>query len=128
MRAVQVLALLLLVSAISCATPQTQEDPSRPPPPKTTLEVRNQKPLDFNMYVVDGTHRLRLGMVPGMSTRTFTIPHHLVNDPGWFQFQAIPIGSNEVLATNEALGVHSGAVVSLTIRESFLDAFPLFNP
>ena len=116
MRAVQVLALLLLVSAISCATPQTQEDPSRPPPPKTTLEVRNQKPLDFNMYVVDGTHRLRLGMVPGMSTRTFTLPHHLIHDRGSLRFQADTIGSNAVLATDEELAVHPGDAVSLTIR------------
>ena len=116
MRAVQVLPLFLLVSALSCSTAQTQADPSRPPPPKTTLEVRNQKPLDFNMYVVDGTHRLRLGMVPGMSTRTFTIPHHLVNDRGSLRFQADTIGSEAVLATDEELTVHAGDEVSLTIR------------
>jgi P pilus assembly chaperone PapD len=116
MRAVQLLPLFLLLSAISCAAPQTQEDPSRPPPPKTTLEVRNQKPLDFNMYVVDGTHRIRLGMVPGMSTRTFTIPHHMVGDRGSLRFQADTIGSQAVLATDEELAVHAGDAVSLTIR------------
>jgi hypothetical protein len=116
MRAVQVLPLFLLVSAISCSTTQTQADPSRPPPPKTTLEVRNQKPLDFNMYVVNGTHRIRLGMVPGMSTRTFIIPHHLVSERGSLRFQADPIGSQEVLATDEELAVRAGDELSLTIR------------
>jgi hypothetical protein len=116
MRAVPVLPLFLLVCAVSCSTVQTQQDPSRPPPPRTTLEVRNQKPLDFNMYVVDGTHRIRLGFVPGMSSRTFTIPHHLVNERGSLRFQADTIGSNTVLATDEELAVHEGDAISLTIR------------
>ncbi|KFE60894.1 hypothetical protein [Hyalangium minutum] len=116
MRAVQLLPLFLLVSAISCSTPQAQVDPSQPQPPKTTLEVRNQKPLDFTMYVVDGTHRLRLGLVPGMSTRTFTIPHHLVNDRGSLRFQADTIGSEAVLTTDEELAVRPGDSVSLTLR------------
>lgn len=116
MRAVQLLPLFLLVSAISCSTPQAQVDPSQPQPPKTTLEVRNQKPLDFTMYVADGTRRLRLGLVPGMSTRTFTIPHHMVEGRGSLRFQADPIGSETVLATDEELAVHVGDSVSLTIR------------
>lgn len=116
MRAVQLLPFFLLVSAISCSTVQTQQDPSKPPPPKTTLEVRNQKPVDFNMYVVDGTRRIRLGLVPGMSSRTFTIPAHMVNDRGSLRFQADTIGSNTVLASDEELAVHEGDTVSVTIQ------------
>ena len=116
MRAVQLLPLFLLVSVISCSTVQTQQDPSKPPPPKTALEVRNQKPVDFNMYVLDGTHRIRLGLVPGMSSRTFIIPAHLVNDQGALRFQADTIGSNSVLASDEELSVREGDTVSLTIR------------
>jgi hypothetical protein len=116
MRAVQLLPLFLLVSVISCSTVQTQQDPSQPPRPKTTLEVRNQKPLDFNLYVLDGTHRIRLGLVPGMSTRTFTIPAHMVNDRGSLRFQADTIGSNSVLASDEELAVKEGDTVSVTIQ------------
>lgn len=117
MRAVQVLPLLLLLSAMACSTTQTQADPSQPAPPPTTLEVRNQKPLDFTMYVVDGTHRLRLGLVPGLSSRTFTLPHHLLsNGRGSLRFQADTIGSEAVLATDEELSVQVGDSVSLTIR------------
>lgn len=49
-----------------------------PPSPTTTIEVRNLKPIDFNLYVLAGTHRLRLGTVPGMTTRTLVIPPHLL--------------------------------------------------
>jgi hypothetical protein len=117
MRAVQLLPLFLLVSSvISCSTVQTQQDPSQPPRPKTTVEVRNQKPVDFNMYVLDGTHRIRLGLVPGMSSRTFTIPAHLVNEQGSLRFQADTIGSDAVLASDEELAVREGDTVSLTIQ------------
>ncbi|HVG60950.1 MAG TPA: hypothetical protein VNA24_20495 [Hyalangium sp.] len=116
MRAVQLLPFFLLVSVISCSTVQTQQDPSAPPRPKTSVEVRNQKPVDFNMYVVDGTRRIRLGLVPGMSSRTFTIPAHMVNDRGSLRFQADTIGSDTVLASDEELAVHEGDTVSLTIQ------------
>lgn len=116
MRAVQLVPLFLLVSVISCSTVQTQQDPSQPPRPKTMLEVRNQKPIDFTLYVLDGTHRIRLGLVPGMSSRTFTIPAHLVSDRGTLRFQADTIGSDAVLASNEELPVHEGDTVSLTIQ------------
>jgi hypothetical protein len=116
MRAVQLFPLFLLVSVLSCSTMLTQQDPSQPPRPKTTLEVRNQKPLDFTLYVLDGTHRIRLGLVPGMSSRTFTIPAHLLNDRGSLRFQADTIGSDTVLASDEEMPVTEGDSVSVTIQ------------
>jgi hypothetical protein len=116
MRAAQLLPLLLLLAAVSCSSVQTPEDPSHPPPPKTTLEVRNEKPVDFNLYVMNGTTRIRLGLVPGMSSRTFTIPHHLIPVHGPLRFQAATIGSDDVLASDEDVMVHEGAALSLTIR------------
>ena len=101
MRTVPVVSLLLLLGLVSCSTVQTQQDPSKPPPPETTVEVRNQKPLDFTMYVMNETTRIRLGLVPGMSTRVFTIPAHLINDRGQLRFQADTIGSDAVMTTDE---------------------------
>lgn len=117
MRAVQVVSLLLLFCAVSCSSAQTPADPSRPPPPKTTVEVRNQKPIDFTMYVLNGTTRLRLGLVPGMGSRTFTIPPHLIpNDQGMLRFQADPIGSNVVSTSDQELMVRAGDALSLTLQ------------
>ncbi|WP_224369022.1 hypothetical protein [Hyalangium versicolor] len=116
MRAVQVLPVLLLTLVAACSGVQTAEDPSKPPPPKTTVEIRNHKQLDFTVYVMNETTRIRLGMVPAMSSRTFTIPSHLVIDQGRLRFQADPIGSNEVASTNEELLVHAGEAFSLTIQ------------
>ncbi len=116
MRAVQLSPLLLLLAAVSCSSVQTPGDPSKPPPPKTTLEVRNEKPVDFNLYVLNGTTRIRLGLVPGLSSRTFTIPPHLIPVHGPLRFQAEIIGSDAVLASDEDLMVHEGDALSLTVR------------
>jgi hypothetical protein len=66
--------------------------------------------------VVDGTHRIRLGLVTGMSERTFVIPPHLVINQGALRFLADPIGSNQVASTQEELQVREGDALSLTIR------------
>lgn len=116
MRAVQVVSLLWFVLAAACSSAQKTDDASAPERPATTIEVRNQKPLDFTVYVVDGTRRIRLGMVTGMSNRTFVIPSHMVIDRGFLRFQMDPIGSDQVVATNEDLPVNEGDALSLTIR------------
>lgn len=116
MRAIQVLPLLLLLSSVACRSAQATNDPTKPPPPETTVTVRNQRPIDFNVYVGSATHRIRLGTVPGMSQRTFTIPAHLVSGgQGMLRFQADPIGSQNVLSTAEDLMVRQGDQVSLSI-------------
>ena len=116
MRAVQLIPLLLLLTT-ACASVQAQPgEPSNPPPPTTLLEVRNEKPVDFNLYVTNDTTRIRLGLVPGMSTRTFTIPPHLIPVHGPLRFQAATIGSDAVLGSDEDLMVHEGDALSLTIR------------
>jgi hypothetical protein len=115
MRAVLLLPLLLLF-AVACSSAQTAEDPSKPPPPKTTVEVRNLKQIDFNIYVLNGTHRLRLGTTPGMTTRTFVIPHHVIGEKGMVRFGLDPIGSNRSSVSEESLTVHPGEQVSLTIQ------------
>jgi hypothetical protein len=94
MRTILVLPLLLwLVSATSCRTAQLGEASTLPRLPRTTVEVRNLKPIDFNLYVLTGTHRLRLGMVPGMTTRFFVIPSHVVGERNVLYFAFDTIGS-----------------------------------
>lgn len=94
MRTLPVLPLLLLlVAAVSCRAVQTVETPTQPPLPRTIVEVRNLKPVDFNLYVLTGTHRLRLGTVPGMTTRLFIIPPHVVGEKNLLRFAFDTIGS-----------------------------------
>ncbi len=123
MRVVRVLSLLLSVSGSSCAA-LPPGAAAVPPPPRTTVEVRNLKPIAFDVYVLDATHRIFLGLVPGMSSRVLTIPAHLVIEKGLLRFEASPVGSNAVLATDDGLMLHEGDSASLTLRWPVLFATP----
>ena len=116
MRAVRTVSSLLWLLAVACSGAQASRELSTSERPATTITVRNQKPVDFNLYVVDGTRRIRLGTVTGISERTFVIPPHMVIDQGALRFQADLIGSDQVLATDEELHVREGDGLSLTIR------------
>ncbi len=116
MRAVQTVSLLLWMLVVACGRTQASRELPTSERPTTTIQVRNQRPIDFTCYVVDGTHRIRLGLVTGMSERTFVIPPHLVINQGALRFQADPIGSNQAASTQEELQVREGDALSLTIR------------
>jgi hypothetical protein len=116
MRAVQTLSWLLWLLGVACSGAKESQVPSTAERPETTIEVRNQRPIDFTVYVLDGTRRLRLGLVPGMTQQTFLIPPHMVLGQGSLRFQLDPIGSNEVGTTEESLTVREGDGLSLTIR------------
>lgn len=124
MRVLRAVPLLLLVFVASCSGVQTAEDPSKPPPPKTTVEVENRKTTDLNLYVLKGSSRLRLGTVPGMSTRNFVIPPHLIGEADRVRFGVEVIGtfgkdrigSERRFTSEEELPVRAGEQLSLTIR------------
>jgi hypothetical protein len=116
MHAVRTLSSLLWLFAVACSSTQASQNLPTTERPVTTILVRNQKPVDFNLYVVDGTRRIRLGTVTGISERTFVIPPHMVIDQGSLNFLADPIGSDQVLGTSEELPVREGDELSLTIR------------
>jgi len=116
MRALQTLSLLLWMLGVACSNVRESRSLSTSERPETTIEIRNQRPIDFTVYVLDGTRRIRLGIAPGMTQQTFLIPKHMVIDQGSLNFQLDPIGSNQVGTTNEAVTVREGDVLSLTIR------------
>jgi hypothetical protein len=105
-------ALLLLLVG-SCG-PRTSADPSNPPPPETTVEVRNQKLVDMTVFALNGGRRIRLGLVPAVSTRTFTVPPNLIFEMATLRFLADPVGSNAQQVSEELL-VHPGDQLTVTL-------------
>lgn len=90
------------------------------------MEVRNLRPVDLNLYVRTGTHRVRLGMAPGKTTRFFVIPAHVVGDQNMIRFELDPVGSDRRSFNEDLLPVHAGERVSLTINHAHVadGAFP----
>ena len=107
------LALLLLLLG-SCAAMTPAADSSAAPPPETTVEVRNQKRVDMTVYALNGGQRIRLGLVPAVSSRTFTVPHSLLLGRSSLRFLADPVGSNAQQVSEELL-VQPGDALTLTL-------------
>jgi hypothetical protein len=124
MRATQVVPVVLLAFAVACSSVQTAEDPTKPPPPKTTVEVKNLKTVDCNLYVLNGARQVRLGTVPGMATRNFVIPSHLVGESDRLRFGIEIIGTfmhkragtEPTITSEESLPMRPGEELSLTIQ------------
>ncbi|QSQ27096.1 hypothetical protein JY651_20230 [Pyxidicoccus parkwayensis] len=118
MRTVRVVSLFLFAVAAACSSAQKTEDPSKPPPPETTVEVRNLKTVDVNLfvYMLNSSSRVRLGTVPGMSTRNFVIPPRLLGDMDRIRFRVETIGSDAASNGDQELPVTAGEQLSLTIQ------------
>lgn len=117
-RPFRTLLLLLLLGLSACATGARRgggaqivdEQP-------TTVRVENQNWLDMNIFVLRGPGggtRVRLGTVPGASTRVFTIPRSLVFGATTLRFLADPVGSQRTPISNE-ITVREGDELRLTI-------------
>jgi hypothetical protein len=118
--------LLLLSSAAACGGVRTVENSTLPPHPTTTVEVRNLRPTDINLYVRTGTHRIRLGTAPGKTTRFFVIPAHVVGEKNLIRFELDTIGSDRRTLSEDVLPVNAGEQVLVTINHSTVAdaAFP----
>jgi len=126
-RRFQALPLLLLLGcAAACGGVRTVEDSNLPPRPMTTVEVRNLRPIDFNLYVRTGTHRVRLGTAPGKTTRFFVIPAHVVGEKNMLRFELDTIGSDRRTFNEDVLPVNAGEQVLVTINHAHVadGAFP----
>jgi hypothetical protein len=81
------------------------------------LRVENQGFSDMVIYAVTGTQRVRLGLAPGNSTQSFTIPKYLIRGAGPIRFLADPVGSDRT-PVSEEITVQPGDIVRLTIPPS----------
>lgn len=106
------LAVLLLAPAPGCVKPE--EDEGAVPRAETMVRVENQDFLDMNVYVVRSGQRIRLGNVPGLSTRILQLPASLVGGGADLRFLVDPVGSSRTPISQEIF-VQPGDVVDLII-------------
>jgi hypothetical protein len=109
LRCAQVLGVVLLVA---CGGRSRESSPS--PQTAAMLQVENQGFTDMVVYALSGAQRVRLGIVTGNSSKSFTIPVYLVRGAGPLRFLADPIGGNRT-PVSEEMTVRPGDIVSLTI-------------
>ncbi|MCP3102851.1 hypothetical protein LZ198_28635 [Myxococcus sp. K15C18031901] len=116
--------VLWLGLAFACGGARGAQQGDTPPPPDTTVEVRSFKKVDVNLFVLSPTRRIRLGTVPGMTTRAFVVPPAALSDSGRVRFGievigtygANDIGSERRFESEQELNVRPGDTLSLTVR------------
>jgi hypothetical protein len=77
--------------------------------------VKNDSYLDHNVYLLQGSQRIRMGTARGLATSKFTIPRQYVFGVSVLQFLADPIGSNAT-PISDRINVSPGDEVHLLIR------------
>ena len=84
------------------------------PQAEVALTVDNQNFLDMNVFIIRGGQRIRLGTVPGLTSRILMVRPELIGYGTDVQFELHPIGgrSNPI---SETISVRPGDVVHLTI-------------
>jgi len=104
-------AVALLVAG--CAhRPRAGAEPT--PQAETAVKVENQNFLDMDIYVWRQGQRIRIGMVPGLSTRVLMLRPDIVGNISELQFEMHPIGARQN-PISERITVHPGDVIELTI-------------
>ena len=112
MRALAAPALVVLaVAGMGCHRP-----PAAPlnPRAEVAVTVDNQNFLDMDVFIIRGGQRLRLGMVPGISSRILMVRPELIGYGTEVQFEVHPIGGRGNPIT-ETISVRPGDVIRLTI-------------
>ena len=109
-------ALLTVVTLVSLACHRGAVAPINPRA-EVALNVDNQNFLDMNVYLVRGGQRIRLGTVPGLSSRTIMLRPEYVGYGADLQFELHPIGGQGNPIT-ESIYVHPVDVISLRIQPS----------
>lgn len=104
--------LLLVLLVASCSVPRKRYIV---PEERTTVRVENRSWSEMVVYVTrSGTQRIRLGSVPGVTTRVLTIPESLMGASTPLRFIADPIGSDRA-PTSDEIYVNPGDQVTLMI-------------
>ena len=109
---VLVIGMLAIVPA--CA-PKSAANTDSSANSETTLVVRNDNYLDFNIYLIQGSQRVRIGTARGLSSTRMRIPSQYVFGVSVLQFLADPIGGT-VTPVSERINVTPGDEVHLQIR------------
>ena len=106
-----IIGMLATLPACASKSAATTDNPANA---QTTLVVRNDNYLDFNIYLIQGSQRVRIGTARGLATSRLTISRYVFGVTV-LQFLADPIGGN-VTPVSERINVTPGDEVHLQIR------------
>jgi hypothetical protein len=107
---------LLLVALAAAACHRGAIAPVNPQA-EVAVTVDNQNFLDMNVFIIRGGQRIRLGTVPGLTSRILMVRPELIGYGAELRFELHPIGGRSNPVT-ETITVRPGDVIHLTIPPS----------
>ena len=105
---------LVFVLALAFAAACAHAGGRTPATPAAMLQVDNQGLADMDIYIINGSQRLRVGFAAGLRKTMLTIPRSLISASGDVAFLADPVGSSRT-AVSSRIYVQPGDTVSLVI-------------
>jgi hypothetical protein len=99
---------VLLIALLSACAPLEQGAE-----PFATLVIENDSAMHVNIHAVRHGSRLRIGMVPGVSTRDFPIRNDMLGPAGELNLVIDPIGSTR---TYPAMPIHVNRGDTIELR------------
>ena len=81
-----------------------------------TVRVVNHAWLDVTVYLLQGTHRDRIGVATATSTSTFQIPLRQFSAGSEYRLYGDPVGSRQTVRS-EPLHAQDGDVVTWTLED-----------
>lgn len=105
---------LLVVALLTAGCGHGMKSGAPEPQEPTTVKVQNRNFLDMDVFVLQQSQRIRLGMVAGLSTQVFTIPAYIVRGSPQLQFELHPIGGRGNPRT-ETISIRPGDEVNLIV-------------
>lgn len=120
---------VLLLGLVSACAPAAGTPAPRGPAPEaaTTVTVTNENQRDMVMYAVRSGMRFRLGTVPSLDVRTFTIPSTAIPAAGGVRLMADPVGT-AAPHTSEAIPVDHGVAIEFRIKKRIADSYYAIRP
>ena len=109
-------ALIVLSIAVFACSSHRGRPAARPEPPAdVTLQVTNHNFLDVTVFVLHDGQTLRVGLVTGSSTQSFTLPGRMVALSHELALLGQAVGSRAVART-ETLLVQPGQRIEWTLE------------
>jgi hypothetical protein len=87
-----------------------------------TVSVENQNWSDVTVYLVQGSSRIRLGMVTSMGSASFRVPRGMEAYAGQLRLLADPVGSSHMFLS-EAVQIRPGQRVALQLGNNLNVSF-----
>lgn len=109
---IPIVFLIILISMGCSSSSNFRELPEN----QTTLHVINHSWGDRTIYILQGSHRIRLGRVSSMGEREFLIPDYVPVESSPLMVVADPVGSQGESITQE-VAVNPGAEIQFIITQ-----------